>query len=59
MDKINELTDEEKQIITAYRRVKERRHGDLELSIVNGTLVKVWEVVKHDLHKMRLQEAKV
>lgn len=51
MEQINNLTDEEKKVITSFRSIKDRRHGDLEISVVNGTLVKIWEVVKHDLNK--------
>jgi hypothetical protein len=47
------LTDDEHFVVAAYRRVKMRGHGDLEISVFNGKLVKAFEVVKNDLNKFR------
>jgi len=41
-------------VLVSFRRLKDRKHGDLQISVVNGSLVKIWEVVKHDLrHNIR------
>jgi hypothetical protein len=54
---LNRLTYEELLVLAAYRRVKLRRHGDLEISVVNGTLAKIWEVIKNDTNQFNLREA--
>ena len=51
------LDSEEQIILSAYRTVREKVHGDLQISVVGGKLVKVWEVVKHDYRDMALREA--
>lgn len=50
------LSAEEQKIIEAYRRVRERQFGDLEVSVSNGRLVKLFEVVKHSVLVHTLRE---
>lgn len=47
------LTDDEHFVLAAYRRVKLRGHGDLEIAVFNGRLVKTYEIMKNDLSKFR------
>ena len=51
-----ELTDDELIIVDAYRRVRDRHFGDLEVSVSNGRLVKVFEVVKNSIMTHTLKE---
>ena len=50
------LTPEEIKIVEAFRRIRERQFGDLEISVSNGRLVKLFEVVKHSVLIHTLKE---
>lgn len=54
-----ELSDDEYLIVDAYRRVRERNFGDLEVSVSHGKLVKVFEVVKNSIMTHTLKEVVV
>ena len=40
---MTELLDDEQQVLDAYRRVRSRNFGDLEVSVSHGHLVKIFE----------------
>jgi hypothetical protein len=50
------LSDDEVQVLDAYRRVKERRFGDLEVSVSKGRLVKLFEIIKNSVVQYPLSE---
>jgi hypothetical protein len=52
----NSLDSEEERILIAFREIKERRHGDIEISVVNGRMVKLWKVIKQDFRDAPLKE---
>lgn len=47
---------EDQEVLAALKTVRDRRHGDLQISVVNGRIVKIWEVIKHDYRKLPLNE---
>lgn len=50
------LSIDETQVLDAYRRVRERKFGDLEVSVSHGKLVKVFEVIKNSIPPYPLRE---
>lgn len=44
-----DLEPDEVLVLREYRRLREKRHGDLEMSVKDGKLVKLWTVDKVDL----------
>ena len=53
---MTELQPDERQVLDAYRRVRERQFGDNELSVSHGKLVKLCEVVKNSVQIHTLRE---
>ena len=53
---MNALTSEESMILNAYRRVRERKFGDLQISVSKGRLVKVFEIIKNSVIEYPLKE---
>ena len=51
------LQPDEKQVLDAYRRVRDRKFGDLDVSVSKGKLVKIFEVVKNNILDYTLKEA--
>ena len=52
-----ELTRDELVVLNEFRRLVGQRHGDIEISVKDGALVKVWRVEKLDLRDhLKLQE---
>jgi len=45
----DDLEPDEMLVLREYRRLREKRHGDLEMSVKDGRLVKLWTVDKVDL----------
>lgn len=45
----DELTSDELLVLNQYRRIKDERHGDLDISVKDGRIVKLWRVDKVDL----------
>ena len=54
---MTELLDDEQQVLDAYRRVRSRNFGDLEVSVSHGHLVKIFEVIKNSVLPYPLKEA--
>lgn len=52
------LTLDEVQVLDAYRRVRGRQFGDLEVSVSKGKLVKVFEIIKNSVLEYPLRETK-
>ena len=52
----SDLSGDEIQILDAYRRVRERKFGDLEISVSKGKLVKVFEIIKNSVLEYPLRE---
>ena len=50
---MSELQPDELLVLRQYQLAKERQHGDLEVSIKDGKLVKLWTVTKVDLTPLR------
>ena len=55
MGEIGVLTKDEQELVYEYRRVKAMRHGDLNVSIKNNEMVKLWITTtrKVDLEEIR------
>lgn len=62
---MEELEPDERQVLDAYRQLKARGHGDLnmqngdakaEISVKRGSLVKVWKTEKVNLDKPNMKE---
>lgn len=55
MGEIGTLSRDEQELIFEYRRVKQMRHGDLNVSIKNNEMVKLWITTtrKVDLEEVR------
>ena len=51
------MTMDEEIVLMAYRRIKARGHGGLQVEVMNGKMVKCWETVKNDLGIKPLKEA--
>lgn len=51
-----DLPSDERQVLDAYRRVRARNFGDLEVSVSHGNLVKIFEVVKNSIMTHTLRE---
>lgn len=58
---ISDLNDSEQEalVLNILRRVKQRRYGDITISISGGRITKAWEIVKHDTRHMPLKEATI
>lgn len=51
------LTDDEINVLTYYRRVKQNGHGDLNITLRDHVLAKIWVTQKYDVSKdNRLRE---
>lgn len=44
----NELTSDEQRVITAYRAIKAKGHGELTVAVRHGAIVKLWTIDKWD-----------
>ena len=55
-NKESDLPSDEILVLREYRRLREKRHGDLEMSVKDGRLVKLWTVDKVDLSALTLRE---
>jgi hypothetical protein len=42
MGEIINLSADEKELVQEYRRVKDMKHGDLNVSVKNEEMVKLW-----------------
>jgi hypothetical protein len=51
-----DLEPDELLVIREYRTLREQRHGDLEISVKDGKLIKLWKVEKVDLSSTKLRE---
>ena len=43
------LTTDEELVLIEFRKLAHQRHGDIEVSVKDGKLVKIWRVEKIDL----------
>jgi hypothetical protein len=51
------VTPDEARVIEAFREIKRKEHGELEVAVKNGRLVKLWTTDKWDLNKpLKLRE---
>lgn len=48
-----ELEPDEELVLRQYKVLKEQRHGDLEISVKDGRISKLWMVEKVDLLPVR------
>ena len=53
---MNDLPKDEQQVLDAYRRVRDRQFGDLEVSVSKGRLVKLFEIIKNSVVEYPLRE---
>ena len=48
-----QLEPDELLVLREYQKLRDQKHGDLEISIKDGKLVKLWKVEKVDLANTR------
>jgi len=47
------LEPDELLVLRQYQQLRDKRHGDLEISVKDGKLVKLWTVDKVDLSMLQ------
>lgn len=52
----DDLTYDEQQVLKAYRYAVKCGHADVEISVKNGRVVKLWTTEKWDTEKGKLRE---
>ena len=51
-----DLEPDELLVVREFQKIRAQRHGDLEISVKDGKIVKLWKVEKIDLAPARLRE---
>lgn len=44
----SELTSDEQRVLSAYRAIKAKGHGELTVAVRHGAIVKLWTIDKWD-----------
>lgn len=47
------LKTDEMLVLNQYRKIRDQKHGDLEISVKDGKLIKLWTTDKADLSTLK------